>query len=143
MLSDNLRHSDASPKMPKPETKPITEAGLNLDKPEAWTENETESDKAAEMVENIAANNFITNDEVMKKLDKLQDKIKYKTFGKTKPKTKAKLTKESKTTNDVNKIAQRRSERLQNEINKIKTMKLCRCGWVFKMKEVIDGPKKP
>ena len=88
----------------------------------------------------------ITNEQLMNKLDKLQDKVKYKTSGETKPKTNRKGAKESKAMEskdeDVNDIVKRQSEILANEILKIKKMNIGRCGKIFKMKDVIAGPKK-
>ena len=132
--------------MPKAETIPDKDVGWNLGKPGAWEEYAKVSEEEAEHVQELAENEFITNEQLMNKLDKLQNKIKYKTFGKTKPKTKNKVAKESKVTEALeekaNDVAKRQSERLMNEITKVKEMKTGRCGKIFRMKDVITGPKK-
>ena len=82
----------------------------------------------------------------MKKIDAIDNKIKFSAFGKTRISKKniSKVQKESKEDVDHSDIAllKRQSQRMEEEILKIRSGKQGRTVNVFKMKDVIMGSKK-
>ena len=79
--------------MPKAENivrKP--ESNWNTLKPGGWEKFRELSDKAANRINEIAADKDLEDDEVMAKVDKIQDKIKFAAFGKSKPQTESAKT---------------------------------------------------
>ena len=84
----------------------------------------------------------------MKKIDAIDIEIKFTAYGKTRMnKNKQKNKIESNKQKDDKEsryleLLKRQSDKIENEILKIKSQKLGRVGNIFKMKEVISGPKK-
>ena len=100
------------------------------------------SDKAAKHIEEVILDEGLDIDETVKKVESIDNQIKFGAFGKTrcnKGKHKS-IVKEDATDEDLLKS---QSKKIEEEIIKLKSQKLGRVGSVFKMKEVINGPKKP
>ena len=124
------------------------------------------TNKVADKVKAIVADNNTDIDSKMKKVEGIENKIKFSAFGKTKPSTKkwsdtgkckqcrlpgcnpspeAQLNKCSscKTQDEKDgELIRRQSEKLELAINNIKARKLGRAGSVYKMKDEIVGHKK-
>ena len=97
-------------------------------------------------IEKVVKDADLDAEVMMKKVDGIQDRIKFISFGKTKvKKTVQKVimdsNSEKKTTEAVD-IIKKQSERIEKEVEAIRQMKQGRCTQVFKMKEIIAGPKK-
>ena len=86
----------------------------------------------------------------MKKVDKITDKVKFKAFGKMKPPTKtAKMAKQEQLAQGLESEEQKakellelQSRQIKEEINRIKMMRHGRAAKIFKMREIVSGPKK-
>ena len=90
-------------------------------------------------------NSEFTIDQAMKKVDTIDDQIKYKAFGKTRISyNKATIKKEPKKDVDSSDVAllKRQSQRMEEQILKIKSKNQGRAVNVFKMKDIIMGSKK-
>ena len=113
----------------------------NLGKPEGWKVYHELTNKAADRIDDIVQNNNIDVDVSMKRIETIDNEIKFTAFGKTRVKT---VKAKARAKNILNKIdlLKRQSEKIENEVLKIKSKYLGRVGNVFKMKEVITGPKK-
>jgi hypothetical protein len=118
----------------------------NLHKPGAWEEYEWRTNLQAGRISELVEDENIEITEVVGKVNKELDKIKYKCFGKTKVKVdkkeKAKKDKTGTDEEEAEAMAAEQSEKVEKQISRITSSKLGRCGNVFKMKEVITGPKK-
>ena len=86
---------------------------------------------------------------MINKIEKIENEIKYQAFGKTrinrnkhiKSIKKKKETEENE--NELNRnLIMKQSKKIEDEVIKIKNQNLGRVGNIFKMKEVITGPKK-
>ena len=132
--------------MPKSDVEAKPEARWNVNKPGAWEMYEKVSDEAAEKIEELAEDENMTNEGIMKYVDKLENKIKYKTFGKTKPRTKQKTINETKDNNSEEEsakvLAKRHLDKMEEAIARIQKLRQGRCGKVFKMRDEIAGPRK-
>ena len=87
----------------------------------------------------------VSINEEVKKVEITENKVKFKAFGKTRPATKKKAAQKDDTGNQEEKdmdLLKRQSSKIEEQINLIKSEKLGRVGSIFKMKEVINGPKK-
>ena len=134
--------------MPRRKTMVVKSSTWNLGKPEGWNMYNDLTNKAAERIEKIVANSELPIDVAMKKIDDIDNEIKFTAFGKTRMnKNKQKNKIESNKQKDDKEsryleLLKRQSDKIENEILKIKSQKLGRVGNIFKMKEVISGPKK-
>ena len=125
--------------LPAKNCKTVKAVKWNLAKPGGWEMyRKVSDDKAVEMVE-IVENRDLSIDEVVKKVDSLQDKIKFTAFGKTK--IKANKRGEKVDLADIE-LINRQSAKIEKEIDKIREENRGRCTQVFKMKELVVGPKK-
>ena len=79
--------------------------------------------------------------EIVEDIEKIDNKIKFTVFGKTKPKYKRKYSKEISNKNED--ILMNQAKKMEEEITKIRNKKLGRAANIFKLREVIEGPKKP
>ena len=90
----------------------------------------------------------VSVDQAMKKVNSIENEIKFKAFGKTradKKKQKAKkgLSVDIKTEETRNKeLLKNQSKKIEDEILKIKSNKHGKAVNIFKMRDVITGPKK-
>ena len=120
----------------------------NLRKPKGWESYKKISNDVAESIEEIIGENELDIDVVVKRVDKLQDKVKFAAFGKTKVKQGKQvvpnddLINESKGKETAKNLLKKQSDRIEKEINEIKETKGRRCSKVFKMKDLVAGPKK-
>ena len=117
----------------------------NLAKPGGWEAYEELTNKAAKNIKQIVENSEFTIDQAMKKVDTIDDQIKYKAFGKTRISyNKATIKKEPKKDVDSSDVAllKRQSQRMEEQILKIKSKNQGRAVNVFKMKDIIMGSKK-
>ena len=106
------------------------------------------TDSRAKDIDNLVEKENIPIDAIMKKIDKIETEIKFAAFGKTrinnnKAKQKSVINKVSENDEDLDrKLIMKQSQKVENEILKLKSQNLGRVGNVFKMREVINGPKK-
>ena len=131
--------------MPGSEVEQKKESKWNVYKPGAWNNYEWISNLFAKKMEEIIDDNNLEIEEVMAKVDKLMEKIKHKCFGKTKPKTRSKKEQTKHQSTDENEVRLRmeeQSKKLEAEISKIIDGSQSRSGRLYKMKEIIEGPKK-
>ena len=102
--------------------------------------------KVADKIEEIAENESFTVEEVVLKVEKVQEKIKQVAFGKTKPESKRAVAKrdkiEKEDTEKAKYLLARKSDKIDTEIKKVKSLKQGRTGSVFKMRELVRGEKK-
>ena len=120
-------------------------ASWNINKPGGWEIYKELTDTAAEKIDEVINNDKLVINEVVKKVENIENKVKFKAFGKTRPATKKKAAKKDESGNQEEKdmdLLKRQSSKIEEQINLIKSEKLGRVGSIFKMKEVINGPKK-
>ena len=83
---------------------------------------------------------------MISRIEKIENEIKYQAFGKTRinrNKTNSNVKKKEVTEEVANRnLLMKQSKRIEEEVIKIKSQNLGRVGNIFKMKEVITGPKK-
>ena len=126
----------------------------NLNKLNGWTKFKELQVAVKEKTDKIISDKTLTIDEVDKKINNIQTKIKFQSFGKTKPVTEKKKKRRlengpkstywMETEEDKKKeILKKQNKLIEESINKIKSGKYGRQTSVFKMKEIIAGPKKP
>ena len=132
--------------MPRRTTLSVKSSRWNLGKPEGWKSYQELTDKAAEKIEAIVLNEDISIDDAMKKVTAIENEIKFSAFGKTRSKSikarGAKIAKQSSEEADNHELIKRQSQKMEDEIIRVKSQNLGRVGSIFKMKEVINGPKK-
>ena len=76
-------------------------------------------------------------------INKIENKIKFKVFGQTKLKVKQSKANNDKNINEKNEILLNvQAKKIENEIQRIKQLKQGRATNVFKLRDVINGPKK-
>ena len=117
----------------------------NLANSGGWKAYETITNDYAGNINEIIDNEDLSVDEVVKKIDGIQDKIKYTAFGKTKVKKWSKIEARNSGKNEHEKaveLLQRQSTQVEEAIEKIKDCKGGKCGQIFKMKDLINGPRK-
>ena len=132
--------------MPRRTTLSMKSSRWNLGKPEGWKCYQELTEKAAEKIEEIVLNDEIGINDAMKKVTAIDNQIKFSAFGKTRDKSKkarvAKVAKQSSEETDNLELIRRQSQKMEDEVIRIKSQNLGRAGSIFKMKEVINGPKK-
>ena len=109
-------------------------------------------EEAAAKLDEATENEGLSIEEVMKKNDAIMNKVKFQAFGKSKPITKKALNRRledrlraAQGLDDEEKLKELRRKHyddMEEEINKLKLAKYGRATSVFKMKEVVAGPKK-
>ena len=83
-------------------------------------------------------------------MDKLTDKVKFRAFGKSKPPTNtARLARQELPSQRLEseqqkakELLEKQSTQIEEEINRIKSMRHGSTAKIFKMKEIVSGPKK-
>ena len=129
--------------MPRRNTISLKSTAWNLGKPGGWESYKDMTDSAANDIENIVLNEEMEIDKVIKKIETVNNDIKFKAFGKTRVsrnKTKSKIvTSESDADEE---LIKKQTRKIEKEILQVKSQKPGRVGMVFKMKELINGPKK-
>ena len=114
----------------------------NLSRPGAWDTYKSVSDKLSEKIIEVAEDTSKTMDEVVKKVEKIHNDIKYQSFGKTTIKIGNSAKNKQTITNasdDAEILLKDQTEKLEQEINKLKENKQGRAGKVFKIAESIRG----
>ena len=119
----------------------------NKKKPGGWEAYKEMTDAAQSKIEQVIEDEEIAIEEVMMKLDKIQEKIKHATLGKTKVKSKknpAKLPdKETESEEEhAKKLMRRASEKIELAIKSVSSSNQGNCAKLFKMRDLVDGPKK-
>ena len=136
--------------LPSSRLKKVKETGLNTFKPGAWEAYKEVTKRKAANIEQIVKEINLSEEEVMKKVNKIEDDIKREAFGKTKIK-KLKQTENKPKSNENKKseeeeakdISQKILEHMEEQINKITNDKnKGRCGQIYKVRELVEGPKK-
>jgi hypothetical protein len=100
------------------------------------------TDKAANDIKNVVKNEEEI-EEVMKKIDAIDKQVKFAAFGKTRliqNKSKRKVKDQRNVTDED--LIKRQTKKIEDEVLKVKSQNLGRVGTVFKMKEIVNGPKK-
>ena len=127
--------------MPRRNTMSLKSSRWNLGKPGGWEAYKELTDEAANNIKKIVQNDDLDIDQKMKKIESIDTQIKCGAFGKTRcNKTKHKIKVRGDAT-DLE-LLKSQSNKIEQEILKLKSQKLGRVGSIFKMKEVINGPKK-
>ena len=134
--------------MPKKEKKQKAPTIWNKQKPGGWEAYEKETEGAKQKMEEIIQDKGMSVEDVMMKLDKIQTKIKHATLGKTKIKTKKNQEKEraenEPSDEELGKLLMRKqSEKIENAIMKVTSSKIGGCGQLFKMRDLVEGPRRP
>ena len=121
----------------------------NLNVPDGWKKYKELSNTIAEQMISIIEDESFDIETVKKKTDALQTKKKFQAFGKTKsPTGKAKKRrlegghKSAQGLDDEEEILRVQSQLIEDAINKIKYEKHGRVTNVFKMRELVAGPRK-
>ena len=117
----------------------------NLSRPGAWDTYKEVSNRLSEKIIEVAEDTSKTIEEVVEKVEKIHDDIKYQSFGKTTIKIGNSAKHKQTNTNacdDAESLLKSQTEKLEQEINKLKENKQGRSGKVFKIAESIRGPKK-
>ena len=135
--------------LPRRKVMPAKQSNWNLKKPEGWEKYKSMTDEIREKADIIIDNHDLDIEKVMKEVDKLQDNVKFKAFGKTKPPRATgwleKRDKDSTGLDDQEKaklLLEAQSKKIEEEINKIKMMRNGQMAKIYKMREIIAGPKK-
>ena len=127
----------------------------NMNKPGGWTEFKSITDKEAQKIKDTISDEEDFN-KVMRKININDKKIKFRAFGKAKVcrKTVSEVVQCKKPCKESTcdecksqkkkdeELLKKRTETIENAINKIKEAKQGRAGSIFKMKKEIAGPKK-
>ena len=120
----------------------------NVGKPGGWEAYQKLTDARAKEIDTIVEKDDIPIDVAMKKIAKIETEIKFGAFGKTRLNKNKRIRKvapakviEDEEDLDRN-LIMKESKRIEEEILKIKSQNLGRVGNIFKMKEIINGPKK-
>ena len=106
-----------------------------------------ETEAAKDQMEDVIMDKTRSVENVMKKLDAIQTKIKHKTLGKTKVKNtksamKGRIKEAENDEEHAKQLIRKQSERIEAEIQRVMSTKLSGCGQLFKMRDVVAGPKK-
>ena len=143
MYTDHIPVEVVLSEMPRRNTMNLKSTTWNLGKPGGWKDYKDMTDTAAQSIENIVLNNALEIDAVVKKIETIDNDIKFKAFGKTRVNRNKVKIKVNVTGNDTDEeLIKRQSKKIEEEILKVKSQKLGRVGMVFKMKELVNGPKK-
>ena len=115
----------------------------NLGKSGGWEEYERLTNKRAGEIDAIAEQNDISIDKIFKRIETIEKEIKFEAFGKTRAKRRRAIKKVNTENEDKDKeLIRKQTSKIENEILKLTSQKLGRAGNVFKMREIINGPKK-
>ena len=101
------------------------------------------TDIAAGDIENIVEHDKMGIDNVVKKIENIEKRIKLTAFGKTRVnsnKVRKTINKGSEVTDDE--LIKGQSEKIQSEIRRTNSRNLGRVVMGFKIKEIVNGPKK-
>ena len=135
--------------MPSSRMKNIQETGWNVYKPGGWEAYKEATKRKSKDVADIVENKELSEEDVMKKVDMIENKIKREVFGKTKIKKQRKTENKAVTsavkndeTVEAKELGLKQLEKLEAQINKITSSSCNRCGQIYKVKELIEGPKK-
>ena len=138
--------------MKKAKVKEARVSWWNLNKPDGWKLYKSLMEEASKKIDKVIDDETKSIEEVMKKVDSIMDSVKYKAFDKTKPMTKKANQRRleirlaaAQGLDDQEKfreLMRKQFEQLEEEINKLKQNKFGRVTNVFKMREIVAGPKK-
>ena len=138
--------------IPRANVKVLKECWWNLKKPGGWEIYKFAMEKTSEKMDTIIDDKSMFIEEVMTKVDAIMDNVKFKAFGKTQPMTKKSAQRRLElrlaaaqgmdSEENVRELMRRQYEQLKDEINKLKENKYGRITNVFKMREIVAGPKK-
>ena len=138
--------------LPRAGKKETSGSHWNLNKPGGWELYKLGLEEAAEKMNDIIDDESRSIEEVMKKVDAIMDSVKFQAFGKTKPMTKKAIQRRLEVRlaaaqgldgqEKVREIMRKQFDQLEDEINKLKENKFGRITNVFKMREIVAGPKK-
>ena len=143
IFSDHFAIKVYLKKIPKKFNSSKTESKWNTNKPGAWKEYADVTDKYASKIMKVVNDEYKNINQVIDKINKIENKIKFKVFGKTKLKVKQSKGNNDKNINEKNEILLNdQAKRIENEIQRIKQLKQGRATNVFKLRDVINGPKK-
>ena len=123
-------------------------AKWNLKKPGGWMRYEEDTNKKAKDIRKVIEDEDKSVEEVVENFEKIHNKIKFQAFGKTRLNS-GKMKMNQITGKEVlqeeqlaKELLKRQSKNLEEEIQSIKEIKNGRATKVFKLREVIQGPKK-
>ena len=135
--------------MPRKEKQRKQPTIWNKNKPGGWEAYEEETHAAKAKMEEVINDDTMSVDDVMKKLDSMQTKIKHSTLGKTKLKTKKNQEKKQSQDNEptdeehAKLLMRKQTEKIESSILKVVTSsKRGDCGQLFKMRDIVEGPRK-
>ena len=133
--------------LPRKEKSQKTLTVWNKKKPGGWEAYKVLTDAAQSKMEELIEDKEKSVEEVMVKLDKMQEKIKHATLGKSKVKVKKNTTKlpEKETMTDeeqAKSIMRKASEKIEKAIKEVSSINQGGCAKLFKMRDLVDGPKK-
>ena len=119
----------------------------NKNKPGGWEAYKAMTEAVQSKMEKVIEDEEIPIEEVMKRLDKMQEKIKHATLGKTKVKSKKNTAKhpEKETVSEeehAKMLMRKASDKIEKAIQSVSSMKQGNCAKLFKMRDLVDGPKK-
>ena len=119
----------------------------NKNKPGGWEAYGEMTNAAQSEMEKIIEDKERSVEEVMEKLDRMQEKIKHATLGKTKVKAKKNTNKsvQNETESDeenAKELMRKASEKIEKAIESVAGLKQGGCAKLFKMRDLVDGPKK-
>ena len=103
------------------------------------------TNESANRIEEIVEDLDTNIDTVMKEVDKIDTKIKFQSFGKTKPKSKKPVgdkKREKTQTEKDDAIKLKETEKVERQIERIKSKNQGRAGNVFRIRKDVAGPKK-
>ena len=126
------------------------ESHWNLEKPGGWEKYRAMTAEIKYKADNIVEDETLEIEEKMRKLDKLTDKVKFRAFGKIKPPTKsARLAIQVPSAQGMvdeqqraRELLEMQSKQIEEEINRIKSLRHGQASKIFKMKEIVAEPKK-
>ena len=116
----------------------------NLKKPGGWKTYEEATNVKAKDIRKIIEDENKPVEKVVQEFEKIHNKIKFQAFGKTRinpGKRKGPVARNEEL--GAEELIKRQAKLLEEEIQNIKDMKHGRGTKVFKLREVIQGPKKP
>ena len=138
--------------MKRAKVKETKESWWNLNKPGGWEIYMLEMEVALKKIDKVIDDDTMSIEEVMKKIYAIMDSVKFKAINKTKPMTKKATHRRleirlaaAQGLDDQEKVRElmnKQFDQLEEEINKLKENKYGRVTNVFKMREIVSGPKK-
>ena len=132
--------------MPSSKEKNVPETTWNVYKPGAFEKYEMLTKQYGGDIEEVVDNDCEETERMMKKVDSIQKKIKFEAFGKTKKKKridpKEEVVYRDTDVDGSKNLSMKQVEKLEEAISKVSSGNKGRCGKVFEMKTIVEGPKK-